>query len=96
MAKDVAMTVVAEEEAGYIKPDDWTKMSREERDSVLEARGTKRKVEALQTVHPTVPNSVPTGNATIISQITTDASTAPTGNASNQAGQQFGRAAHRG
>ncbi len=78
---------------GYIQPEDWSKMSREQQNSVLEARGTKRHIEAITAnppVEPSVPSQV-TATGTNVSVITTDV---PTVN--SQAGREFGRQAHRG
>jgi hypothetical protein len=74
----------------YVTPDEWSKMSREQRDAILDARGT-RHVDELTTTQPP-PTIVSGGNLanTGISVITTETP------AISQAGTQFGRNAHRG
>jgi len=74
----------------YIPPEEWATMTREQRDSVLENRGTKRGVSEVsttadgQTVPAQVNTPTPTSN---VSVITTDTST-------TQAGHAFGQQAH--
>ena len=76
----------------YIPPEEWATMTREQRDSVLENRGTKRNVSEISTTADSqvVPVQVNTpAQSSNVSVITTDAST-------TQAGREFGRQAHRG
>lgn len=77
---------------GYIAPDDWDRMSRSQHDSVFEARGTKRKIDAVASVLPNVPTQV-SAAVLAVSAITNDASTAA--GMANQAGREFGRQAHQ-
>jgi hypothetical protein len=79
----------------YISPNDWARMSREQRDQVLQWRGTLRRSDTISLLsavpQANIPQQVttappPTSN---VSVITADAQTIGT-----QAGREFGRQAH--
>lgn len=75
----------------YVTPEEWSRMSREQRDQILDARGTRRNVEEISTQQqpPQTINGGGNPNASI-SVITTETPV------TNQAGRQFGREAHSG
>jgi hypothetical protein len=65
-------------------------MSREQRDQILDARGTRRNVEEVSTQQQQQPPNTINGGGGNISVITTESPIA------SQAGRQFGRQAHGG
>ena len=74
----------------YVSPDEWSCMSREQRDQVLDARGTRRNVEEVSVLQHSQPPNIINGGGGNISVVTTETPIA------SQAGRQFGREAHGG
>ncbi len=74
----------------YVSPDEWSRMSREQRDQILDARVTRRNVEEVSTQQQQQPPNTINGGGGNISVITTESPIA------SQAGRQFGRQAHGG
>jgi len=77
----------------YVTPDEWSRLSRDQRDAILDARGTRRQVSEVIVTQMQPPPSVVHGGGnpnTNISVVTTETP------AASQAGTQFGRQAHGG
>ena len=74
----------------YVSPDEWSRMSREQRDQVLDSRGTRRNVEEVSVLQQSQPPNIINGGGGNISVVTTETPIA------SQAGRQFGREAHGG
>mmetsp|Transcript_6983 Transcript_6983/g.10172 ORF Transcript_6983/g.10172 Transcript_6983/m.10172 type:complete len:493 (+) Transcript_6983:2497-3975(+) len=74
----------------HVSPDEWSRMSREQRDQVLDSRGTRRNVEEVSVLQQSQPPNIINGGGGNISVVTTETPIA------SQAGRQFGREAHGG
>jgi len=69
-------------------------MSQEQRNQVLDARGTRRNIEGVNSQQQsTVPNTITGGTSAAISVVTTETPSGHSGG-NQSAGTQFGRQAH--